>query len=210
MRGILRDPTFFFRNKAIDKVKMKAPFLIVLVISIIGSGSGYILMKKMSALVPEDIKGFIIIGSALSLISGFFLNFAIWVIKTGLFHILSLSFGGRGNFRKLLELMGYAQFPLVFSSIIVLVILTIYTPPIDIIEMPDPQMIKEVLKNEQAFKLTGILGRFTFFWSLFLSAIAVREVHKISNKKAAASVLIPVILYVGITELVKRWFASGL
>ncbi len=181
------------------------PFIIVFSISTISFCIGYIFMKKMLVSAIDNIKEFIIVGSILSLIAGFFLTFFMWFIKTLSFHIISILFGGKGDFRKLLELIGYAQFPLIFSLAFVFIIVYLYIPIIDISSPNDPQIVKHTLNNVQEFKLAKLFGRLMLFWSLYLSVIAVREVHRISTRKAFASVLIPVVLYAAISEGIKRW-----
>lgn len=202
---IILNPMSFFREKSNEKFNIKIPFIIIFSISAISFGIGYILMEKMLIDTPNDIKRFIVLGSIFSLMIGFLLIFFMWFLKASSFHITSILLKGQGDFRKLFELIGYAQFPLIFSSIFVLIIIFLYTPPINIMSITNPQIVKDILNNELGFKLAKIVGRFAFLYSIFLSAIAVREVYSISNKKAAASVIIPILLYLIISEGLKLW-----
>jgi hypothetical protein len=202
---LFTNPYKFFKRKADKKVSLKIPLSIVVTISLVGATAGLVFMKKMVGYAPQEVKSIIVLGYSFGLGIALIAGPVLWAIQTGAFHTVSLFFGGEGDYKKMLELIGYAQIPLIFSSIMALVVLMAYAPIIDITRVPDPKAVTQMLESNTTFKVAKVFGRFFLFWSLYLSYIAVREVQKISRKEAILSILVPITFYVALTESIKMW-----
>lgn len=209
MIEILTHPKNFTKKNSNCEPKLKTPFVIVLSISLLSGASGVFILQRTLHQIPESIRSFFLMSSNIGLIFGIAGGIVGWVIMTAFFHIPAILMNGEGDYRKLLELVGYAQLPLIFSSAIAMVMIASFTPDLSVEMIQNKAAVERAFLSIPVFKVSRIFGRLMLFWSLFLSAIAVREVHKISDKKAAASVLIPIILYVGLTGLINRWIGVG-
>jgi hypothetical protein len=209
MIGILLKPRIFIVKNLKNKYSLKKPFLIVSFISTLGGISGIIMMQKLLQNLTQNVNSIFIMGSWLGMFFGILGGVVIWAIITAFFHIPAVLMNGEGDYRKLLELIGYAQTPLIFSSTIILIVIASVTPDLSMEMIQDKVAVKQAFLRIPAFKVSKVFARLMLFWSLYLSFVAVREVHGLSNKKAALSVLVPVMLYVWFTELIKKWLGVG-
>ncbi|WP_456473878.1 YIP1 family protein [Candidatus Pyrohabitans sp.] len=205
MIGIIVKPKSFISENLNHRYSLKKPLALVSFISILGGISGFLIMRKLMDSLPGEIHSIFMVGSGIGLLFGILGGIAMWAIMTAFFHIPAVLMGGGGDYRKLLELVGYAQVPLVFSSLVALLVIAEFSPDLTPELMRNRAAVEQAFLSVPAFKASRGFGRLMLFWSLCLSVIAVREVYGISTKKAAISVFIPVLLYAAISEGIKRW-----
>lgn len=208
MMDIIIKPKSFISENLKHEYSLKKPLAIVSFISILGGISGFMIMRKLMENLPEEIHSIFIAGSGIGLLFGILGGIVMWAIMAAFFHIPAVLMGGSGDYRKLLELVGYAQAPLIFSSVITLIVIAGFAPRLTPELIQNRAAVEQAFLSVPAFKASKVFGRLMLFWSLYLSVIAVREVHRISTRKAFASVLIPVVLYALISEGVRRWIGA--
>jgi len=113
--------------------------------------------------------------------------FAIWLLSSALIHGFSRTLGGRGYFRSMLTLAGYASVPLLIQHAIRLV---------------DSFMVGQeaLLQLATSLRLNPIanaaLDIFTIFriWSIVLLVIATRENYEISTKRSTVAAVLSFIV----------------
>ncbi|MGD2248300.1 MAG: YIP1 family protein [Candidatus Methanofastidiosia archaeon] len=112
---------------------------------------------------------------------------AVWVIKSGVFHIGSRLLGGEStSISSTIHIIAYTYIPFIFKGILDILKGITYEAPTSIAEImtqpPDPL-------------LNFVTSHFTIFvlWVMGLTIIALREQYNLSVKKALLVVVIPYI-----------------
>ena len=103
MLEVLTNPNGFFHKKINDEVEMKTPLMIMAVLAVISAISAVLVIQKTMELLPPEAAPFASIGMILGVIGAIIGTIIMWVIYTGAFYIISMFFGGDGNFKRLLE-----------------------------------------------------------------------------------------------------------
>jgi len=194
LKKLLLSPAEFFRNKIGRKVDLKLPAIIIVLNSAIGAISGFFLLSKVDVKLSNvadlsyNADTFLLVGFIFGAFLSIALGIIIWLVQSFIFHIFASFQGGQGNYRKLVELVGYSQLPLIFSSVVAIAVIAGFAPELSMETVQNKAILEQTLLSIPAFKASRVFGRLMLFWSLYLSVIAVREVHGISTKKAAASV----------------------
>ncbi len=200
IKGTIRYPIKTFKEITEREINLKRPFLIVLVLGILTILVTWALLTKMIFSIPEEVKGLLTFGFILGVIFTFIGIFVMWAIQAGILHLFAFGlFKGEGNYKKLLELIGYAYFPQIFAITINLIIVLFFMPKIHISMTIPPEQQILVIKEFQYTKIIGLVGT---AWTLLLSVIAVKEVHKLTLLKALIVVLVPTIIYFILTQYV--------
>ncbi len=211
LRELLLSPARFYKNISIQKIDLRLPVVIIILNNIIEIISSFYLLNNLKIPISTgidqtyDFKSILLIGFIFGGILSIIVSLLVWLAKCFVFHVFASFLGGKGNYRKLLEMIGYSYFPLLISSVVTLILIVLFTPPLENFNIRDIKTILEVLNDMPIFIISRIFGRFCLFWAGILSIFAIREVYKISTKKAAVSVLVPVVLYLAISETIKSF-----
>ena len=114
-----------------------------------------------------------------------------WLIGSALIHGFSRALRGKGTFRSMLTLAGYASLPLLIQHVL---------------RLADSFVIsQEALQLAANLQMSVIaeaaVGIFTIFgiWSMILLIIAARENYKISTAKSTAATLLSFIVLIFIS-----------
>jgi hypothetical protein len=117
--------------------------------------------------------------------------FLIWLIGTGIIHLISMALGGEGKFSpQMLTVVGYSMIPLIFASIIELFLLSMADPVTVTISPGSTAGLKE-LYNNPYFLGASIVGLITQAWFSFLLYFGIQSAHKLSPSKSAIVAGIP-------------------
>ncbi len=137
--------------------------------------------------------------------------FSVWFTVAGFFHLLAKMLGGRGSFDKLLELIGWCYIPQIMASIVSFLAILFYSPEIQstILEEANYTRRMELIRNitsslpmSTGMAFSRIFGILMLIWFLYLSFLAVREEHEISDLKAAICIIIPTLIYLAVNTIV--------
>jgi hypothetical protein len=101
-------------------------------------------------------------------------GFILWVVITGILHVVAKILGGKGAFTEMLVLMGFAMLPNIFQA------------PIGLIAILSGGLAGAFI----AMGLGGILA----IWVLILDVLAIREAHKFSTGRAIATLVLPFVV----------------
>jgi len=139
---------------------------------------------------PEQLRqGSMTINAMLGLIS----IFGIWIISSALIHGLSSRFGGKGTFRNMLTLGGYASTPLLIQQVLRLADSFTASEGEVLQLVTDFQISAHPLLNTIA---NATMNIFTIFrlWSIVLLVVAIHENYNMSTARSIVVVAISFIL----------------
>jgi len=192
MLEVLTNPNGFFHKKINDEVEMKTPLMIMAVLAVISAISAVLVIQKTMELLPPEAAPFASIGMILGVIGAIIGTIIMWVIYTGAFYIISMFFGGDGNFKRLLEFSSYGFIPSMASGLLS----TYYTIDLfDKIDFNNPEMIEQTLTADPSMKIATVIGLIFLLWSANIWVFAISYARNISVKNAAITVGLPVLLY---------------
>jgi len=137
---------------------------------------------------PEQLRQASIIAGAMTALIGVF---GTWLISSALIHGFSSRLGGKGTFRSMLTLAGFASTPLLIQQVL---------------RLADSFMVsEEALQLATSLQMPAIaeaaVGIFTIFgiWSMILLIIATRENYKMSTAKSTAATILSFIVLIFIS-----------
>ncbi|NPE29956.1 YIP1 family protein [Methanococcoides sp. SA1] len=192
---VLTDPNGFFEEKMKSEVELKTPLLIVLFIGVLGAISAAIMTQKIMVLLPPEAAAFGSIGVVFAVIGAFIGVLFMWVIYAGIFYVISSILGGKGDFKRVLEVVAYGLIPSIINSVIsIFVIATSFS--LENINLEDPALIEEAILADPTMKLVTLVGIIVTLWSANIWIFGLVHARNMTVKNAAISVLVPVGIYI--------------
>nr|WP_321497398.1 YIP1 family protein [uncultured Methanolobus sp.] len=210
MLQVLTDPNGFFKNRINEEIQWKNPLIIMTLMVIVGSITTYITMvSTLQSVLDMDMfgsAGKIIM--ALLLIFGSIIGVAFsWLLYTAIFYIISIIFGGEGDFKRTMEFVTYGFIPNIVSSIIAAYYTSRVFSNIDFSSITDPQAVQDMIFADPSMKIAAILGIIFTLWSANIWIFGIKYARNLSLKNAVITVGIPIglsLLYTVLTVFVLR------
>lgn len=195
--------TKFFESKKNSKVNLKIPFLFVVLTSILGAISILILFRNTFLSTPsENLKTLMITGFIFASIFGTIIGLIGYFIETTIFNLTAVILGGKGNFKKLLELFGYTYIVTIISSLIGLIIAIGYAPHISYMQFQQNSTIfKNVIGNLLIFKISHYINYLFGFIKLLLMVLGIKVANGLSIRKSFIVIFIPSFMFIIITQV---------
>jgi hypothetical protein len=180
----------------LEKPNLTKATALILVIAIVAAWASYNYTSKLPSLeglfprqgIPgnlEQLRSTLAIASAIAALIGIF---GTWLISSALVHGFSRAFRGKGTFRNMLTLAGYASIPLLVQHLLRLVDSFIVSQ--DAIQLET--YFQMPLIAEAALSIFTVFG----IWSMGLLIVAVRENYTISTIKSTATTMLSFIILV--------------
>lgn len=202
--GCLTSPRSSFKS-ILEKPSLKKATALILVMTIIAAWASFNYVRKLPLTFlppghgfpvnPEQLRQMWMIMSTITALFGIF---GIWLISSALVHGFSRPLGGKGTFRSILTLAGYASVPLFIQHILRLVDSFIVSQE-GLLQVGTSLQISAVpLLNSIANATVTI---FTIFrlWSMGLLIIAARENYKMSTTRSTVATVLSFIIIVFIS-----------
>ena len=193
MLEVLTDPDGFFEKKMSEDINLKMPMVIIFVMGIIGAISAIIMMQKIMAELPSDAAQFASFGAIAGGIGAVIAVFVMWVIYTIVFYAISLVFKGEGEFKRVLEFVGYGYIPSIASGIIGLIAMRIALPTIQF-SIDNPELLQESLMSNPMMQMSTIISVIFTLWSANIWIFGLIYSRNMSTKNAIITVGVPVVL----------------
>lgn len=202
---LFSDPDGFFRRDPKEWSGLAVPAAIVLVAGIFAALSGYLVSGLISGLLPGEMTGvpgmnsIIGISAAGGALIGTLLG---WVVYTAIFYVISLVFMGKGTFTRTLAAVGYGFLPAAIGNLISLLLFWYYLPSIPVSparDILDVQQATQALTHSPVFQMTAAIGIIFLVWSASIWTFGLRVSRELTLRNAAATVGIPVLIYIVIT-----------
>jgi len=194
----LFSPQGSFRS-ILEKPSLMKATALILVIAVVAAWASfnytgklplsYFIDQRPGGIVnPEQLRQASIIAGAMMALIGVF---GTWLISSALIHGFSSRLGGKGTFRSMLTLAGFASTPLLIQQVL---------------RLADSFMVsEEALQLATSLQMPAIaeaaVGIFTIFgiWSMILLIIATRENYKMSTAKSTAATILSFIVLIFIS-----------
>ncbi len=196
--GIINNPKETMKNIAQEPLIEEA-VMIVGIYAILSAITGYVQSYKVTYIyegfenMPSSM-GSIIAVSAV--VGGLLGAFIIWLIGTGIIHLISMALGGEGKFSpQMMTIVSYSMIPLIFGGIIALLLLFTSEPMTITISRTNPMAVKE-LYNTPNFLISTIIGLLMQIWFTVLLFFGLQSAQKFTPAKSAVVALIPLALSV--------------
>jgi len=203
--NVILDPDGFFEELKMKEVSLQTPILIILVMSMIGAVSQFFIMNKLAGAFPEEIAGIMIIIGYTGIITIFISMLVMWAIISAVVHFTSSFLGGKGPFKRTLQITGYGFIPLLISSLITTPVAIYYisNATVPSITMSDLQsggvfmtdFVKVLMPADYVY--FSLLITFAFsIWALMIWAFGIKQSRELPLNKAIISALVPFLAYI--------------
>ncbi|MBI3099774.1 MAG: YIP1 family protein [Planctomycetes bacterium] len=186
-----------------------------LIITLLSTG---IVFSKIQGTLPEfvseDVKKWNTLSFAMSGGAQVFGGILFWFVGTGMLACMSILMDGAGEYRKLLELTGYAQLPMLLFALLGFVFAVTYSPTLHI----DVTATTPIEEMKIAFRkgIDAEFGQLKFrfleaiklgcsLWTMVLSVIALKFTNRLTWGKSVVA-LVSFVCFYGIIEYFKRRF----
>ncbi len=194
MLEVLTNPDSFFEKKMSEDISFKMPIVIILAIGILGAINGIFMMQKIMAELPSDAAQFASYGAIFAAVGAIIGVFVMWVIYTVVFYVISLAFKGEGEFKRVLEFVGYGFIPSIASGVIGLVVMMVALPTIEF-SMDNPELLQQSMMSNPMIQASAIIGVIFTIWSANIWIFGLMHSRNLSTKNAIITVGIPIGLY---------------
>ena len=191
MLEVLTNPNSFFEKKMNEDISLKIPIAIILVFGIIGAINAILMMQKVMAELPSDAAQFASYGAIFGVVGALIVVFVMWIIYAVVFYAISLVFKGEGNFKRVLEFVGYGFIPSIASGIIGLVVMMIALPTIEF-SMDNPELFQEAMMSNPMMQAYTIIGIIFTIWSANIWIFGLMHSRNLSIKNAVIVVGVPI------------------
>ncbi|OQB38033.1 MAG: Yip1 domain protein [Euryarchaeota archaeon ADurb.Bin165] len=202
---LLSNPRAFFGSICKNEPSLKIPALIILFMAIISSVSGYMMGELSGRIFSGMMEGIATITAITAAAATFVSVLIIWLVAAAILFGLQKALQGNGSFRRVMEICGYGMVPLVFSTIILLLLSGYYIPQADIspVRSANPEVISKaaatMMQDPALHELSIISLIVTIIFLVWVASnwsIGIETCSGLSTKKALIVAGLPVLIYI--------------
>jgi len=202
---LLSNPRAFFGSICKNEPSLKIPALIILFMAIISSVSGYMMGELSGRIFSGMMEGIATITAITAAAATFVSVLIIWLVAAAILFGLQKALQGNGSFRRVMEICGYGMVPLVFSTIILLLLSGYYIPQADIspVRSANPEVISKAaatMMQDPALHELSIISLLVtiifLVWVVSNWSIGIVTCSGLSIKKALIVAGLPVLIYI--------------
>lgn len=196
---LLTDPDAFFRRRS-DDPSLTGPVAVIVLIAVVSAVSATLQFQAMSGLFADVAGGSIVQAiQAFTIVTTLVGPFFSWLLYAVVFYAISVVFDSDGEFTTTLALVGWGFVPSVFGSL-ARAVLDYYrisvqgiTPPAEVTQ-ESMQQFQQQLQAGPLVALATALGIVFTLWSALLWTFAMKHARSLSNRDAALTVALPVLV----------------
>lgn len=205
--NVISNPDGFFQELMQKEINLKKPFIIILIVAVIASVNQYFIVSKMAEASPPDLSRFLMIGAYTGVITSLISLVIVWLVVSVIIFIVSSIFGGQGSFKRVFEFTGYGFIPSIFSSLITTPVMVYYIskaslPKISMAEIQSGEFGREFMRAlmpPDVVYFNLIVSIAFLIWSFTIWTFGVKNARGLDTRRALATVLAPLIVYIGYT-----------
>jgi hypothetical protein len=196
--GIINNPKETMKNIA-EEPNIEEAVMIVGIYAVLSALSGYMQLNKITYIyegfenMPSSMQSIMTVSAV---IGGLLGAFVIWLIGTGIIHLISMALGGEGKFHpQMTTVIGYSMVPLILGGIISLLLIFSQDPMTITISSTNPMAARE-LYNSSNFLISIIIGLLFQIWFTVLLFFGLQNAQKFTPEKSAVIAIIPLTISV--------------
>ncbi|MBU4340051.1 MAG: YIP1 family protein [Euryarchaeota archaeon] len=196
--GIINNPKETMKNIAQEPLIEEA-VMIVGIYAVLSALMGYVQLNKVTYIyegfenMPSSMGSII---SITAIVGGLLGAFIIWLIGTGIIHLISMALGGEGKFSpQMMTIVSYSMIPLIFGGIISLLLVFSSEPMTITISRTNPMAANE-LYNSSNFLISMIVGLLFQIWFTVLLFFGLQSAQNLTSEKSAVIASIPLAITV--------------
>ena len=150
--------------------------------------------------------------SVLGIFTAFIGVIIIWIIATGVVHIVSVALGGEGTFKQMLIIYSYAYIPLLIGTVISLILIS-FMKPINLtfdfstydlstassfinLIIDIMSTTTKTLMSNPYYQAMYIITSMLKLWSIGMVILGVKYIHNLNTNRALIAVIIPLSFFV--------------
>ncbi|VVB95685.1 Yip1 domain protein [uncultured archaeon] len=167
--------------------------------AILGALAAFIRLNKVTIgyegfeNMPSSMEAMTTIISMVGIVFSIVSIFILWVVGTGIIHVISLALGGEGRFSpQMLTIAGYSFIPMIFASIITLALLFMMEPVTITISKTNPA----AMDNNPYMLATGIIATLMQVWASVILFFGIQSAHRLTPSRSAIVAGIPLVISV--------------
>lgn len=194
--GTIKNPKSAIEGIA-EQPLIEEAVIIVGVYAVLSAISGLVMADKITYVfegmedIPSSIKSITAISSVVAPLIGAFI---LWVVVTGILHLVSLALGGEGKFYpQMMTVVGFSMIPLIFGGIIGIALISMVEPITITISATTPWAAKDALNNPY-LTASSVFGTLMQFWAAAIIFFGVKSAHRLSPGKSAVVAGIPFVI----------------
>ncbi len=195
---ILKNPMNAMKSIA-EQPMIEEAVMIVGIYAVLGAISAYVISYKITYVfegfenMPFSMQSITVI---FSVVGGLIGPFLLWLIGTGILHLISLALGGEGKFYpQMMTVVGYSMIPLIFGGIISIGLLSMVEPATITVSQTNPMAAKE-LYNNLSFFASNLIGTIMEIWASLILFFGVQSAQQFTSIKSAIVAGIPLTMSV--------------
>ncbi len=194
--GTIRDPKNTMKTLA-EQPMIEEALMIVGIYAVIAALSGYVQSSKI-IFVFEGFEGMPMesVMMVTTVVGGLIGAFIVWVVGTGIIHLVSMAMGGEGKFYpQMMTIVGYSMIPLLFGVVIGLLLLSFMEPTTVTVSATNPAAANEIYRSPYLLA-SGITETLMQIWASIILFFGLQSAHKLTPSKSAIIAAIPFVFSV--------------
>lgn len=187
--------------------------LIVGITSVFYAISAYLMQNKIIYdyvdMDASSLETFRLITTVTPIIMALIGVFVMWVIAAGIVHLISVALGGEGKFIQMLVVYGYANIPIIISTVLGIIFMNFVDPiTITISSTGASNNSMADFMSDPLYQASLVSGTLLKLWSISLVFLGVKHIHDLNSSRALIAVALP-LLYL-VFGIVITLFSSSL
>ncbi len=196
--GTVKNPKNAMKSIA-EQPMIEEAVMIVGIYAVLNALAGYIQSYKVTYIyegfenMPPSMQS---ITTIFAVVGGLIGAFIIWLVGSGIIHLISMALGGEGKFYpQMMTIVGYSMVPMLLASIIALVMLLMLEPMTITISRTNPMAMKELYNNPYIIA-SSIIGLIMEIWFIIILFFGIQSAHRLTPARSAIAAGIPLAVIV--------------
>jgi len=194
--GIMKNPKSAMKSIA-GQPLIEDAVVIVGVYAVLSAISGLVMADKITYVfegrgdMPSSIESIARVSSVVFPLIGAFI---MWVVVTGILHLVSMALGGEGKFYpQMMTVVGFAMIPLIFGGIVSIALISMIEPMTVTIPASNPWAAKDAIESSY-LTASSVFGTLMQFWAAVIIFFGVKSAHSLTPGKSVVVAGIPVVI----------------
>ncbi|MEZ5336268.1 MAG: Yip1 family protein [Methanolobus sp.] len=204
MLEVITHPDSFFKRKMNEEIEIKIPLMIMGFMWLAGLLKVILVMFTFRDIMSAELLPMFITVVGIALLGSFIGIFAVWIIISGIFYVVSSIFRGKGSFKRVMEFFSYGFIPSTIEDFVITVYIVYIMLNMDFVNITqnfsEAEFVAVFLKliifsNPTITILLTVFSLIMTFSNLYIWIYGLKYSRNLSLKNAIIAVIVPVVLY---------------